>query len=135
MSCINCNQCEYEKNCSLCAIAPELLGCNGHGKLHHRYEEEKKRLMKEAERQEAETSLKNKEILEKLKPGDRVQFIGSPKSYTGTSRLPEYLNNGILTVIGIAKNGNVKCDWDKGKPFNIPPKCLRICLKGEDKNE
>lgn len=123
---IPCKRCEYNGNCSLVAIAPELEGCSGHGRLHHKYEEEREERMKQALEWQQATSLKNKELLEQLQPGTRVQFVGSPKSYTGTTGLPEYLANGILTVIGFTKTGNVKCDWDGGKPFNIPPGCLRI---------
>lgn len=126
MSFIWCNQCEYEEQCSLRAIASDLDGCSGHGKLHHRYTEEKERLMKQAAEQERKTALRSKELLEQLKPGDKVQFVGNPKSYSGCSNLPQYLSGGVLTVLGFCKNGNIKCDWDGGKTFNIPPGCLRL---------
>ena len=130
MSLIWCTNCEYEKNCVLRAIAPDLDGCSGHSKVHHRFEEEKERLMKEAAEKDKATLLRNKEVLEKLKPGDKVKFIGNPKSYYGCSNIPQYISGSVLTVLGFARNGNIKCDYDGGKPFNIPPTCLRI-IKGE----
>ena len=126
MSLIWFSQCEYEKNCSLRDIAPDLDGCSGHSKLHHRYAEEKERLIKEAEEKEKATSLRYKEVLEQLKPGDKVEFVGSPKSYYGCTNIPQYVGGSVLTVLGFTRNGNIKCDYDGGKPFNIPPVCLRI---------
>lgn len=53
-STLKCDQCEYEDNCSLRDIAPDLYGCMGHGKLHHRFSEEAERLKNEAiQRREA----------------------------------------------------------------------------------
>lgn len=39
--------------------------------------------------------------------------------------LPAYLIGGTLTVVGFTKN-KVKCDWDGGKPFHIPPSLLDV---------
>ena len=126
MNFIQCVQCEYEKCCSLRDIASDLDGCSGHSKLHHRYIKERNELIAQAADRDRELSLKNKEILDTLEPGDRVKFVGNPKSYVGCSNIPQYVSGSVMTVLGFTKNGNVKCDYDGGKPFNIPPRCLRL---------
>lgn len=121
---IKCNVCEYESNCSLRAIAPDLYGCMGHGKLHHRFTEEKKRLEQETIEKRAAAQILNDERIKELKAGDKVRLVGTTIALG--LNLPRYLDNGVFTVLGIARNGKVKCDWDGGKPFNIPALCLEI---------
>ena len=123
MSIIMCNQCEFESSCSLKNIASDLTGCIGHGRFHHRYEDERKRLKEEAEEKRKNAQILNTEVLKDIAPGDKVQLIGSTISLG--LRLPRYLDNGVFTVIGIARNGKIKCDWDGGKPFYIPALCLK----------
>lgn len=38
--------------------------------------------------------------------------------------LPAFLIGGTLTVVGYTKK-KVKCDWDGGKPYHIPPELLK----------
>lgn len=125
---IRCGQCEYGDisgtiRCSLRDIAPDLKGCIGHGKLHHKYAEEKEKMKKEAEEKRQKALFLTKESIKELKPGDKVQLIGSTISLG--LNLPRYLDNGVFTVIGITQNEKIKCDWDGGKPFNIPPLYLK----------
>ena len=129
MAIMYCTRCEYEENCSLRDIADDLEGCVGHGKTHHRYEEEKIALQKEAEDKRNKALILSEEQLHLLKPGDKVRLIGSTISLG--LKLPRYLECGELTVLGIARTGKVKCDWDGGKPFYIPPLCLEKITKGE----
>lgn len=65
--------------------------------------------------------------MEDIKIGDRVTLRRSPVSLG--VKVPGYLEGGVLTVIGKTKAGNIKCDWDGGKPFYIPPYCLRFVDK------
>lgn len=121
---IRCNRCEYGESCSLRDIAPELTGCEGHGKLHHRFEERKMALQREADEKRRQAIADSELRLEDFKPGDKVVLIGSTVSM-GLS-LPRYLESGTLTVIGISKrSGKVRCDWDGGRPFLIPPLALK----------
>ena len=122
-SMLKCGQCEYEGNCSLRDIAPDLYGCMGHGKLHHRFSEEAERLKNEAVQKRESALILTKERVKELKPGDKVELIGTTISLG--LNLPRYLDNGTFTVLGIARNGKIKCDWDGGKPFNIPALCLK----------
>jgi len=39
-------------------------------------------------------------------------------------RLPAFLIGGALKVVGYTKQ-KVKCDWDGGKPYHIPPELLK----------
>lgn len=119
---IKCSMCEYEGNCSLCDIAPDLYGCMGHGKLHHRFSEEKERLELEAIEKRNAAQILNDERVKELKVGDKVRLMGTTIALG--LNLPRYLDNGTFTVLGIARNGKIKCDWDGGKPFNIPALCL-----------
>lgn len=118
-----CNQCEYENCCSVREVADDLKGCIGHGKLHHRYTEEKELKMREAQERRNKELILNEERMKSLKPGDKVQLIGTTISLG--LKLPRYLDDGIFTVIGVTKTGRIKCDWDGGKPFNIPALCLK----------
>lgn len=124
MSLIWCTQCEYEEECSLRAVAKDLDGCSGHSRLHHRYAEEKEKLQKEAIEKIEERKKLNGQPLESFKIGYRVRLKGSTKSLG--LNLPQYLDNGDFKVVGFTKNGKIKCDWDGGKPFNIPAGCLKI---------
>lgn len=119
---LKCSMCEYEGNCSLRDIAPELYGCMGHGKLHHRFIEEKERLEREAIEKRAAIKVLDAERVKELNAGDKVRLTGTTIALG--LNLPRYLDNGTFTVIGIARNGKIKCDWDGGKPFNIPALCL-----------
>lgn len=125
---MNCKNCEYMSSCELRKIAPDLYGCMGHGKLHHRFAEQ-------AAREEALFSQKRKEALllseqqaDNFSVGDVVQLQGSTIALGLT--LPRYLDNGCFTVIGKTRTGKIKCDWDGGKPFNIPPLCLKKIESG-----
>ena len=119
---LKCNMCEYQGNCSLRDIAPDLYGCMGHGKLHHRFTEEKERLMFEAIEKCNAAQVLTEERIKELKAGDKVKLMGTTIALG--LNLPRYLDNGTFTVLGIARNGKIKCDWDGGKPFNIPALCL-----------
>ncbi len=121
-SMLRCNSCEYENNCSLREIAPDLEGCIGHGKLHHRFAEEAKRIEAEAIERRSKVLILNEERVKELKIGDKVRLVGTTISLG--LNLPRYLDNGTFRVLGMARNGKIKCDWDGGKPFNIPALCL-----------
>ena len=130
---IKCNRCEYGENCSLKELAPELTGCEGHGKLHHKFEKRRMELQKEADEKRRQAIADSELKLEDFKPGDKVALVGSTISM-GLS-LPRYLESGTLTVIGIStRTGKVKCDWDGGKPFLIPPLALKKADTIENKN-
>lgn len=129
---VKCARCEYGVNCSLKDIAPELTGCEGHGKLHHRFEEKKKQLNLEAEEKRKQAIIDSEKSLQDFQPGDKVHLVGSTISM-GLS-IPRYLESGTLTVVGISKRaGKVKCDWDGGKPFLIPPLALQKIVVNEEK--
>lgn len=119
---IQCSMCEYEEGCSLLEIAPDLYGCMGHGKLHRRYMEEKERLKDAADEKRKAAQILNDEQVKNLRAGDTVRLTGSTISLG--LNLPRYLENGTLTVLGVSRNGKIKCDWDGGKPFYIPALCL-----------
>jgi hypothetical protein len=120
---IYCDQCEYENCCSVREVADDLKGCIGHGKLHHKFAEEKGKMQKEAEEKMQKALVLTEERIKELAPGDKVQLIGTTISLG--LNLPRYLDNGVFTVIGVTRNGKIKCDWDGGKPFNIPPLYLK----------
>lgn len=125
-----CTKCEYEENCQLRTMAPDLDGCSGHSKLHHRFTEKKEKMQKEAEKKvekQLKNSLANEQVLASVKVGDKVKLMGST-IWLGLN-LPRYLDNGVFTVLGFTRNGKVKCDWDGGRPFNIPPGCLELLSK------
>ena len=129
---VKCSRCEYERSCSLRDLAPELTGCEGHGKLHHRFEEKKLRLNLEAEEKRRLAITEAQMHLQDFRPGDKVHLVGSTISM-GLS-LPRYLESGTLTVVGISERaGKVKCDWDGGKPFLIPPLVLKKIQTNEEK--
>lgn len=56
------------------------------------------------------------------KSGDKVIADGNPYNLR-VFKLPGYISGQMLTVIGFTKD-RVKCDWDGGKPFSIPPSLL-----------
>ena len=56
--------------------------------------------------------------------GDKVMVNTSNPHDLKLYKLPGYLIDGTLTVIGFTKT-KVKCDWDGGKPFSIDPDLLR----------
>ena len=122
-SIIECINCEYESNCSLRDIAPDLEGCMGHGKWHHRFAEEAERREHEAVKARANELVLNEERIKELKVGDKVQLMGTTISLG--LNLPRYLDNGVFRTLGVTRNGKIKCDWDGGKPFNIPALCLK----------
>lgn len=129
---VKCARCEYGANCSLREIAPELTGCEGHGKLHHRFEDRRENLQREAEEKRKQAIIDSEKSLQDFQPGDKVQLVGSTISM-GLS-IPRYLGSGTLTVVGISKRaGKVKCDWDGGKPFLIPPLALQKIVVNEEK--
>lgn len=55
--------------------------------------------------------------------GGIVQADSNPYNLRAC-RLPGYLAGQYLKVIGHTKT-KVKCDWDGGTPFHIPPELLR----------
>lgn len=57
------------------------------------------------------------------KIGDIVQADSNPYNLR-TARLPGYLSSQLLKVVGFTKT-KVKCDWDGGTPFHIPPTLLK----------
>lgn len=119
---LRCNQCEYEEGCSLREIAPELEGCAGHRHLHSRYAEMRSKEEREAWEKRQQALILSEDRLQELKQGDKVRLIGSTISLG--LHLPRYLDNGTFKVLGVTRTGRLICDWDGGKPFNIPPSCL-----------
>lgn len=124
---IECVRCEFEECCSLRDIAADMVGCAGHSKMHHRYEERTAQLKKEAKtRMEDEKTLNEKKALT-LNVGDKLKLKGSTISLG--LNLPRYLDYGVFTFLGINRNGKAICDWDGGKPFHIPLQCLEKITK------
>lgn len=62
--------------------------------------------------------------------GDKVVADSNPYNLR-VYHLPGYIAGQTLTVIGFTKE-RVKCDWDGGKPFNIPPSLLERKSRGGD---
>lgn len=113
-----CNMCEYDGNCQLQVVAHDITGCTGHSK-------EKEMPPLRTVQEEAEKTELQPEIpgVSDFAIGDIVR--ADPNQYSlNSSRLPGYLAGGYLTVVGFTKS-KVKCDWDGGKPFHIPPSLLR----------
>lgn len=114
---MNCTDCIYENNCDIRSLAPDVTGCEGHSVIKPEVE---------AALLEKLTSVPGEPIptrkytkLEDLKIGDRVRAC-----CTVGTRIPTYLKDSPMTVIGFTRFGNVKCDYDGGKPFSIPPDML-----------
>lgn len=119
---MRCEQCEYNKKCELQVVAPDITGCTGHSKISFSYIEEIER--REEERLAAYVPPKV-HVLSDFKAGDKV-FV--TRGSTVGTRLPSCIEDGFLTVLGIGKV-NVKCDFDGGKPFFIPPCYLEFADK------
>lgn len=115
---LNCYMCEYDGNCSLQEIAPDITGCEGHSKYKgKRITEENLMETQAPDPQPYIPQLSDFEI------GDIVQADSNPYNLKAF-RLPGYLSGQCLKVIGRTKT-KVKCDWDGGNPFHIPPELLR----------
>lgn len=119
---IRCVNCEFQEDCRLREIAPDLYGCMGHGRLHHRFAEQAEKEKAEFQEKRAKALAENEKQVMNLRPGDKVQLKGTTISLG--LRLPRYLDNGCFTVLGVSRNGKIICDWDGGKPFHIPALCL-----------
>lgn len=127
----DCKTCErfVEGNCKLREIAPQLRGCDGYGMYSKKLYKEREERLKKAEMTAIKQEEEDTAALGLLKVGDKVELKANPKSMVGCKNLPQYLENGVLTVLGFAKSGKVICDWDGGKPFRIPREALRVVTK------
>lgn len=124
---MNCKLCIYVDSCKLRDIAPDLTGCDGHSKRkeitydpHDFVNHKKSDFIKECENRKVNT-------LKDFSVGDTVIISGS-YSTIGT-RLPRYIEGSPMKVIGFTKI-NVKCDYDGGPPFMVPPSLLKKISEG-----
>ena len=113
-----CEYCKYTGSCQLQEIAPDITGCTGHSE----HKIEPKINTDETVINEFVKSCYNKKVndLNDFSVGDVVKVLCT----TLGTRLPRYIEGAPLTVIGFTKT-KVKCDYDGGKPFHIPPAILR----------
>lgn len=110
---MDCKLCEYEKNCSLRDLALDITGCEGHSKRKQfSYVSHPNQFVKMC-------SEKKTNSIHDFSVGDRVIIRGTT---IGTG-LPRYLEGSPMTVIGFGTI-NVRCDYDGGKPFMVPPSIL-----------
>ena len=93
---------------------PDTAECEPHG-------ESAKTWLQELE-EERRSHVPN--TLEDFSIGDVVTVSTSNPHNLRAHGLPGYLTDGTLKVIGFTRE-KVKCDWDGGKPFNIPPELLK----------
>ena len=120
-----CDVCEYNSNCQLQAIAPDITGCSGHSKYSTALIEKARIEREELEEKRRIELEKQKKLLSELKVGDRVELY-LPVTMILGARLPRYIEGSALTVIGFNRNGKAICDYDGGKPFHIPVSALRV---------